>query len=454
VALRKAAAKPEPDLLALLELAVRRDRLRMAGGPQDDPQDRPRHPHAQSWAQIARKVVVPALARAGQLDEARAVAESFDPSDRDRDTVLVVLAEALTRAGHRAQALTIVTALSSSTYRCEGLGAVARALAEAGELDTAENLLGAEARTTPERVMVLKTLAPLAARAGDLERALRLTDSLTTAREYPNTLFEVARDTARAGQAGPALAIAASIEHEATRWCAYSYLAGALAAAGRFEDAEDLLTTVPEPYWRDGGAAMLIKELAVAGRFEQATRLMAGLEHPTWRMNAPIELATVLSEHGRGEDGEALARSQGGSSRDRALSAVVDGLMSRGDLAPALAIARSYQAPREELARANTFRRIAAALAEAGRMDDALSVLAELSGLPRYMPGDLERVCESTLPPLALGAARSGHPSARDLTARSLLGNEWHHTLEPLLLLEPATARTVVEAITRTIPGI
>jgi hypothetical protein len=211
---RLLAAQHEPDLRALLELAVYRNAMSLRN--QCLPFALPgvwarlgRLDHAEA---LARTITDPAARGAALEDVATAAAEA---GDLDRAARLAADAEAL------AQRITDPEDLSSV------LIGLARAAAEAGDPGRAEAL----ARTVPDpcfQVETLGQLASIAAEEGDRDRAVRLaTEAEATARTITlpyyqaRALDELAMAAARTGdldRARDLLALALSTDSPEIVW--------------------------------------------------------------------------------------------------------------------------------------------------------------------------------------------------------------------------------------------
>lgn len=299
---------------------------------------------ARGWA---LRRVVRALAATGDGARAEALAERIEHPTVRSGAVLAIV-EGLAEAGAHEEAERLARALADEDARDTAVRAVVDALIRAGETDRAERLAGEDTATEPGGLALCRVIEGRAA-AGELDRAFEMARSLGSTDGHealvrgamvsgraPDELAElVARAEAeirRSGRGGSlhpahtAIILAEAGLGDAARavldrvgvpalvdpddpgeqvWA--GRMAQALAHAGRFDDAEELVRGLGN---RPGGVfalTPLIERLCAAKEFDRALAFVAGLGEHT-RDHPRAEIAVALADAGAVERAVSLAR--------------------------------------------------------------------------------------------------------------------------------------------------
>ncbi|QFZ20000.1 hypothetical protein [Saccharothrix syringae] len=226
-AMSRLREEDSPDLVALVRLAVHRDRLA-----------------------AVRDVPVPlpaAWARLGDVGRAEQLARSIPDAD-DRTRALTALARTLAEVGDTGRAEEVARSIPGLDDRSAALAVVAEAVAAAGDPAWAETLAGSI--PDPHRRTRALALVAVAAAADDPARA----ESIAR---------RVDDEQARSGAVE--LIGQAVLERHV----------GALAEAGDFDLATAVLPTVTNPYRRSRAACAIARHAALAGEAELAAALLA-----------------------------------------------------------------------------------------------------------------------------------------------------------------------------------
>jgi hypothetical protein len=381
-------------------------------------------PREQAWALQGAAV---AIARTGETDRAQQLARDITP-EWSQGTALRAVAGALAGSGQHAEAGQLADSITDIRSRVGALADLARALTEADpawcdkivhearhlasrlypreRADALGELAAAVAAGASDRARSLAdeaeeharqaqdpgpdvTLAELAARlaAAEPDRARRLADEAERLargdiRTRPVAVpSELAEAMAHAGHHDCAWELISLIPDPRTQADATGELAAALALAGDYERAEQLIGTITgSPSWP---AVTVAAALAQAGEYGRAERLITTITSYRELSTAKRHLSTALSKAGELDRAERVARTIAKPwHRNVALREV------------AVALARSGQPDRaEETARSigsqefvmRALLDISAVLAGSGdarslRLADELEALARASG--------------------------------------------------------------------------
>ncbi|MET9865053.1 hypothetical protein ABZZ16_02400 [Streptomyces sp. NPDC006386] len=334
---------------------------------------------ARGWA---LRGVVRALAATGDGARAEALAERIEhPAVRSGAVPAIV--EGLAEAGAHEEAERLARDLTDEEARDTAVRAVVDALIRAGETDRAERLAGEDTATEPGAVALCGVIEGRA-RAGELDRAFEMARSLGSTDGHealvrgavvsgraPDELAELVaraeteiRRSGRGGSLHPAhtaIILAEAGLGDAARavldrvgvpalvdpddpgeqvWA--GRMAQALAHAGRFDAAEELVRRLGN---RPGGAfalTPLIERLCAAKEFDRALAFVAGLDDRL-RDHPRAEIAVALADAGAVEQAVSLARDV----TDAGLRA-----RCRARIAVALAAAGDWQAAEDAFAEA------------------------------------------------------------------------------------------------------
>ena len=324
-----------PDLAAMLNLAIARDRLSRRNDHIPDmlPTIWVRLGNSARAEALASSITDPdvqaralatvakALAEAGDLDQARQVAQRAEATARSstyparQARTLAAVAKALAAAGDLGRAEAAVRGIADPDVQARALADVAEALAGAGDLDQARQVAQraeaiARSITDPDtQAQALAAAAKALARAGDLTRAEATARSITDPyAPYPQThaLAAMAEALARAGDLGGAEAAARAITDPDAQARALAAVAEALAGAGDLDQArqvaqraEATARSITYPDRQAQAVAAAAKALTGAGDLGRAEATARSITDPDARARALAAVAETLVE---GED--------------------------------------------------------------------------------------------------------------------------------------------------------
>jgi tetratricopeptide (TPR) repeat protein len=361
---------------------------------------------ARAVAKVAR-----ALAQAGRVAEAIGVADAApDPA---RGWALAEVAGALAGAGRVAEARAIARRTRRAGAEVLALTDVAAALVKAGRVAEAVATLDqtmAAVRTLegPLRAWMLARVARIHVMAGQADHArVAVDEALTIARAFQDVGAK-AEVAARAGEA--------------------------LVAAGQAAEAVKVAAELPEP-WRAWALAEVADALVAAGHVaeavEVARRLTAQGPGAGDRGGQPVTGAAEILDRvprflppDEREPGERRGSLEGGEARARALAAIAAALAVAGRSEEAAAMAEDALAGAGALAqahaRAGALAEVAAALAVAGRPERA-AAMAERAQADARAVRDPETGARA-FGEVAAGLARAGRVGEALAIVRRLEG--------------------------------
>ncbi len=325
----------DPDLRAMLRLAMARDRLidRNTGIPVELPATWALLGHLARAESLARSIADPQRRERALIELAGAVAAA-DPGRGER-----IARSVDSRAGQALALVRVAGAMTEDPERAEDLARSiplpaqrAQALADLAEiagrrlLDEAEDL--ARSVTHPEwRLQALTGLVRPAVACGDADRAARLieeTEPLARSVAHPDgrarALLTLVVAVAAAGDPGRAERVARAIDGLTEQAVALIELVRTVAATGDFDRAKALAASVHDA-WR---APMLVElaEATTAGDLDRAVILAREIDRPTFQAKASLRLVRAIAVSGDldrarllTEEAERLARSAGASAR-------------------------------------------------------------------------------------------------------------------------------------------
>jgi len=380
---RLVAGQDEPDLQALLELAVYRNGMSIRN-------------------QCLPFALPGAWVRLGRLDHGEALARTITQPDA-RAAALEDVATAAAQAGDPDRAEAVALSIAEPLYQVWALAELETATAQAGDPDRASRL-AAEAEALAETIadpnhrgQALDALASAAAQAGDLDRAEGLARSMTIAFQQARTLTELAGLAAGAGDPDRAEAVARSIADADDLAWALAELASAAARAGDADraarlatEAEALARTITDPEDHAQVLGELAKAAAQTGDPDRAARLAA---------EAGTLAQTITSDRDRA----------------RTLDELATALAQAGDPDRAETVARTITSSGQQ---ARTLGELASTAARAGDPDRAARLAAESEALAGTItdPEDLTWV----LTGLAAAAAEADDPDRAEALARAI----------------------------------
>ena len=323
-----------------------------------------------------------------------------------RDKARQLRARALTHVGQFSDAEDVAGLIEDSWRRAEALVGVARALAGAGDVDSAvrtarlaeesARLIEGSWRRAEALVGVARALVGVAralAGAGDVDsavRAARLAEESARLIEDPRrraeALVGVAEALAGAGDVDSAVRAARLIEDPRRRAEALVGVARALAGAGDVDSAvraarlaEESARLIEVPRRRDEALVGVARALAGAGGPNSAAHVSGIVESRWWRVEILTSVALTLSELKVAENAERVASLvENWSSRIDALFVVARFLARVGNVVAARRIVRQLegsvwmmQHPKE---RVEILRRVAVVLIDVEDVENAEDV--------------------------------------------------------------------------------
>jgi tetratricopeptide (TPR) repeat protein len=303
-------------------------------------------PLSDNWAPVVVKVLL-------QLQCAQAAEMAIILQDEAKaDLVRGLLESGLCPLDERVeQALAAAERIENAYGRSEAYGAVALALAQAGQfeqaLDVAQQIEDAWRRSE-----AFRAVAEALAQAEQIEQAQEAFQQALAAAERIENAYgrseayrKVAKALAQAGQPEQALAAAKRIENAYWRSEAYGAVALALAQAGQFEQALAAAKRIENAYRRSEAYRKVALALAQAGQPEQAQKALAQalevarqISSPGSRYDALWQVARASAAIGAGELAQQLVVYELPVGRGEELPAIMSVLAQRGDTATFLAL--------------------------------------------------------------------------------------------------------------------
>jgi hypothetical protein len=328
------------------------------------------------------------------------------------------------------------------------------------------------------------TVAPVSPPIAGLTQKVR--DAIATARliswptQRAETLMVIGATLHRAGDASasaPIIAealkefVAATDKNEHGR--GYMTVAGFLALIGRTTEALEIARSAADPSTRDNALSAVAYRLAERGEFSEALAAAASILTPSTRVRAKANIAGQLGKVGQGDDSALIftsvrdeaKRIEPASARPVLLAGIAQALAEAGRVAEAIDLAASIS---NEVAEQFGFRGIGAALVKAGDRASGLTNfrraldIARARGLENYRPG---YIADTALAMAAIGfrqealealaeshrLAASLHQRDRDYAAISIVRAEIYLGLDDAARataarVEDATWRQFVQA--------
>ena len=314
--------------------------------------------HGRQYRAMARCEIAAALAAGGWIDEAARLARADTSSYAQREALTRVAVAAVT-TGHPTVAIQLLGELPRGyDTPADATRRVAIALADAGQLDRAEQLARGVAERG-ERVHALSVVARRSAAAGQLDRAARLValrrrpDRFHVVRLVVGPALHVRRSRGgRAGRAGhgargdrPARPRpdGAWIKPSTARekcprrtggTAAWPRSAGRWPPSGSIDRAVDLAATLVRRdivNWSAAALRQIAGAVATTGDPERAVRLAEGISALPYRVEAIAEVATTFVARGHRIRAEELARTLDYLDRkERTLAVIARRLLSPG----------------------------------------------------------------------------------------------------------------------------
>jgi hypothetical protein len=219
----------------------------------------------------------------------------------DRAPLLAALAAAHAAIGRREDALRITAQLPEGEERDRALAKVAVAIAQSGDYPAAQVIL-VRLDDDDERDWAKDEIARILAGSGRWDECLALVAMIGADDQRARTAADMAIDRARAGDPLDALGQAATIDAPADRARALTLVAPLLVAAGHVGaamsvDGQPGLLASAEA--RGRYLAAVAAALAEAGRYDKALEVIARILRPTDRARGGIALAQALAPSDR-----------------------------------------------------------------------------------------------------------------------------------------------------------
>jgi tetratricopeptide (TPR) repeat protein len=454
-----------PDLAALLNLAITRDRLvqRNKTMPSELPV---------AWAKLGNPFRGEALARSmtsafgqsqalagvaaifaenGDLDRARQVIKQAEVTARSvtfpesAALALASVAGALARAGDTDQAELMASSITNPNGRASALTAIAEALAAGGDVGRTLQLIEqAEAitRSVTDPVAHARRLGGMAAvlaQIGDADQAEVMPRSISDLAQQAYALAGVGTALAIAGDLDrarsvmqQAVAAARSVTDPFSRACALASAARALAQAcgdvGQarhiIQEADVTAGSITKVFLRTSALESVSWALACAGDIDRAETVVRSFAGGSVHAQALTHLAEALTEAGDVgrareviQQAEAAALSSSEASwQAQTLSAVAAALAGAGAITHAETIAHSI-ADRFAFRRTQALASVADALAEAGEAGRACQVIQQAEADARSCNENWQA---SALNRVARAWARAGDADRAEKAARAI----------------------------------
>ncbi|WP_344619845.1 tetratricopeptide repeat protein [Dactylosporangium salmoneum] len=268
-----------------------------------------------------------ALATAGDLDEAEAIARGIEPPDDwDAQAALYYVARAAARSGETDRAAALAALIDDGHFRAMALAEVAGAAAAGGDPLRAGDI-ARSITIAGERAQALANIAHELIGVGDLETATALLDEAVTT-------LGLAKDTAakdaatknvgialaRAGHAGRGAALIRTLPRARDRAEAIALVAQAVAKAGDTGHATELMHEAERAAWTDDNVVpstdrevmlvALTEAVAATGDLDRSLSVAALIVIKSRRELAVAKATQAAAANGDPARAEAVARAQ------------------------------------------------------------------------------------------------------------------------------------------------
>jgi hypothetical protein len=339
-------------------------------------------------------------AKTGRDSDAAELAWSIAEKRRQADG-LADVAEALAKAGHPEPGVRIAESIPVAAKSAQALTAIARSLADTGQDRAASIAQRAEAAARSAADTALDTRATsrvfeaahALARDGLPELAEAMARWMTDPSARDLTMRVAARGYAALGRREQAAAVIGAITDEATqlatRQDVAAELAGAMARAGRFEDADALVRSIINPRRRATAMMLVAESTAKTGAGERAAAMARIITDPQTQVTALVNIALALCGISQEELAESIAHSiTDPLARMYTLAQVALAMAKAGKAAAAGALARQSAAAAQSLTdpqERDILESIVDFLAEAGLSEQASAVAQHAAKLTLSM---------------------------------------------------------------------
>ena len=410
-------------------------------------------------------VSLAAALAAADPDRARRLAEEAEQLARDdahawSPTVPAELAKALAHADDHECAVELISMIPDRDARTQAMTELAVVVANAGEYNRAERLIGT---ITGSGDWATEKLAAALAHAGEYDRAERLIGTITGPRPRRTAKRELSTALSKAGQFNRAEQLARTIVHSWHRNVALSDLAVALARYGESDRAEQVAHSITTSQFMfrtllDISAALAVSDperaLRIADEVETLSRGITSLESQIIALGN-VSAALTEADPGRArrvadEAGQMASTIPDPTSRASTLRRLAEAAAHSSDYDRAEQIASTIEIPGERI---GALADLAAALADvdAGRA----SVLADQAG---HLAGDLLDTDIKAAAMLGIANVLTRNPHLPDVLreracrflAHALVSNSsWLEGLNVLAKLRPSVLPSIGSAILR-----
>ncbi len=207
--------------------------------------------------------------------------------------------------------LYIVNFINDDSVKAEALGMIASELLKGGEIEKGEKILSNAltiAKSVPNNSYVFYSIAENLARAGEIEKALKLANSIKHVNTKYRARASVIIALVKADQIEKALEIVNSLEIR-SNWKSYvlANIAEALAKDNKIEKALKIANFIdPKSNWDSYLYRIIVVELLKGGEIEKAMEIANSIEDGRYKSYALGTIAIELAKAGEIEKGEKI----------------------------------------------------------------------------------------------------------------------------------------------------
>jgi len=414
-------------------------------------------PLSDNWAPVVVKVLL-------QLQCAQAAEMAIILQDEAKaDLVRGLLESGLCPLDERVeQAFAAAERIEEADKRSRAYGAVALALAQAGQIEqaqeafqqalaAAERIENAYGRSEAYGAVALALARARKAKQAQeaftkaLEAAGRIRDAFSRSRAYCSIALALAqaRKAKQAQEAfQQALAAAERIENAYGRSEAYRKVALALVQAGQTEQALAAAERIEDAFSRSRAYGAVALALVQAGQTEQALAAAERIEEAGNRSEAYREVALALAQAGQPEQALAAAeRIEEADERSRAYGAVALALVQAGQTEQALAAAERIE---NAYGRSRAYGAVALALAQAGQIEQAQEAFQQALAAAERIEYEYRR--SWAYREVALALAQAGQPEQALAATERIENAYWRSEAYGAVALALAQAGQIEQA--------
>jgi hypothetical protein len=244
------------------------------------------------------------MARAGNIEGARKVAEAIEHED-SRDYGLMQIAAAQARTGDIKGAIKTAETISTERHKSAALRVVVEVHTEAGRLKEAAKLAETIAEDS-DRAFAFVAIATARAKAKDraaarkdLAEALKIADGIPEEHDGGWVTYTfVAKAQAEMGDGEQALKTANAIKKEVWKNNALCFIVKARVKAGDLQAAREAAETIPSEYVQGEAMKEIVAARLRAGEVKEATKAAASIDSVAWRVQSMLEIAKFQAKAG------------------------------------------------------------------------------------------------------------------------------------------------------------